>query len=117
MVFLLCLLDTFQLFLSTHTSGVQCYGRPVTLVCTHPVLPQEPEYLQGEVGWIRDGTAVSTVGLGRTILNSTTTRLQFTITEDTTGNYTCFLVNAVRGGIEESNSASVRPLSESLRPV
>ena len=114
MVFLLCLLVTSQFSLSTPTSGVGCSGDPVTLVCTHPVLPQEPEYIHADVSWRRDGTAISTLGLGRTNLNSTTTTLQFTITEDTTGNYTCFLVNAVRGGIDESNSVSVRPLSESL---
>ena len=114
MVFLLCLLVTSQLSLSISTSGVGCSGDQVTLVCTHPVLPQEPEYLQGDVTWRRDGRAIFTVGLGQTSLNSTTTRLQFTITEDTTGNYTCFLVNAVRGGADESNSVSVRPLGESL---
>ena len=117
MVFLLYPLATAQLSLSTPTGGVQCYGRPVTLVCTHPVLPQEPEHPQADVTWRRDGTAISTVGLGRTKLNSPTTRLQFTFTEDTTGNYTCFLVNAVRGGADESNSVSVRPLGESLQPV
>ena len=104
-------LATAQLSLSTPTD-VQCYGDPVTLVCTHPVLPQVPEYLQADVTWMRDGTPISTEGLGQIKLNSTTTRLQFTISEDTVGNYTCFLVNAVRGGINESNSASVRPLGE-----
>ena len=81
-------------------------------MCIHPVLPQEPEYLQADVNWRRDGTAISTVGLGLAKHNSTTTRLQFTITEDTVGNYTCLLVNAVRGGIVESNSVSVRPRGE-----
>ena len=81
-------------------------------MCTHPVLPQEPEYLSGDIDWRRDGTAISTAGLGHAKLNSTTTRLQFTIDEDTVGNYTCFLVNAVRGGTDESNSVSVRPLGE-----
>ena len=114
MVFLLCLLVTSQLSLSTSTSGVGCSGDQVTLVCTHIVLPQEPEYLQADVTWRRDGRAISTSGLGRTNLNSTTTRLQFTITKDTIGNYTCFIVNAVRGGADESNSLSVRPLGELL---
>ena len=104
-------LATAQLSLSTPT-GVQCYDVQVTLVCTHPVLPQEPEYLQGEVGWRRDGTAISTVGLGRTNLNTTRTRLQFTINRDTVGNYTCFLVNLVQSRADESNSVSVRPLGE-----
>ena len=117
MVFLLCSLATAQLSLSTPTDGVQCYGDPVTLVCTHPVLPQEPEYLQADVTWRRDGTAISTSGLGRTKLDSTTTRLQFTVTEDTTGNYTCFLVNLVQSRADESNSVSVRPLSEPSWPV
>ena len=122
-VFLLCSLATAQLSLSTPTGGVRCYGDQVTLVCTHPVLPQGSDYPQGDVSWRRDGTPISAVGLGRTtitliiIVNSTTTRLQFTITEDTTGKYTCFLVNAVQGGIIESNSVSVRPLSESLQPT
>ena len=80
-------------------------------MCTHPVLPQEPEYPQGDVIWRRDGTAISTTGLANKT-NSTTTTLQFTITEDTFGNYTCFLVNAIRGGIVESNSVSVRPCGE-----
>ena len=81
-------------------------------MCTHPVLPKEPEYLQADVIWRRDGIILSIIGLQPTELNSTTTRLQFTITEDTVGNYTCFLVNVVRGGIDESNSVSVRPLGE-----
>ena len=80
-------------------------------MCTHPVLPQEPEYPQGDVGWRRDGTVISTTGLANKT-NSTTTYLQFTIAEDTTGNYTCLLVNAVRGGIVESNSVPVRPRGE-----
>ena len=81
-------------------------------MCTHPVLPQESEYLQGDVIWRRDGRGIRVFGLGLVEPNSTTTTLQFTITENTTGNYTCFLVNAVRGGAVESNSASVRPRGE-----
>ena len=81
-------------------------------MCTHPVLPQEPEYPQGDVTWRRDGRGIPIVGLGLAEPNSTTTRLQFTITEDTVGDYTCLLVNAVRGGIVESNSVSVRPRGE-----
>ena len=81
-------------------------------MCTHPVLPQEPEYPQGDVGWRRDSRGIPVVGLGLAEPSSTATTLQFTITEITTGNYTCFLVNAVRGGIVESNSASVRPRGE-----
>ena len=83
-------------------------------MCTHPVLPQEPEYLSGDVDWRRDSRAIPVGGLGLAEPNSTTTSLQFTITEDTIGNYTCFLTNAVRGGILESNSVSVRPPGESL---
>ena len=83
-------------------------------MCTHPVLPQTPEYLNADVSWRRDGTAIST---GQTKLNSTTTTLQITITEDTVGNYTCFLVNAVRGGADESNSASVRPRGKNTLTV
>ena len=99
---------TAQVSLST-TGGVQCYGEQVTLLCTHPVLPQEPEFLQADVTWRRDGRAVSTVGLGRTNLNPTTTKLEFIITNSTVGNYTCFLVNAIRGGVDESSTATVRP--------
>ena len=83
-------------------------------MCTHPVLPQEPEYLSGDVDWRRDSRGVAVGGLGLSEPNSTTTSLQFTITEDTIGNYTCFVVNAIRGGILESNSVSVRPSGESL---
>ena len=104
-------LATAQLSLSTPTDD-QCYGRPVTLVCIHPVLPQEPHYLQTEVSWRRDGKPISAVNLGRSNPSPTTTRLLFPITENTTGNYTCFLVNAVQGGTNESNSVSVRPLGE-----
>ena len=81
-------------------------------MCTHPVLPQEPDYLQGDVSWRRDGKAISSVGLGQTKPNSTTTALQFTIAKDTVGNYTCFLVNADQGGIVESNGVSVTPRGE-----
>ena len=86
-------------------------------MCTHPLLPQEPEYLRGDVGWRRDGRGIDTVGLGRTNPNSTTTQLQFTITEDTIGNYTCFLVNLVRSRADESNSVSVRPLGKNTLNV
>ena len=115
--FLRSSLGTAQLSLSTPTGGVGCSGDQVILVCTHPVLPQEPEYLQTEASWRRDGKAISSVGLGRSNPSPTTTRLRFAITEDTTGNYTCFLVNLVQSRTDESNSISVRPLSESLRPV
>lgn len=108
-----CVLEaTAQLSLST-TGGVQCYGEQVILLCAHPVLPREPEYLNGEVSWRRDGRAINVVGLGRTNPNSTSTKLNFTITNSTVGNYTCFLVNAVRGGVDESNTATVRPPGES----
>ena len=105
----LTIIATAGLSLSTSTGGAQCYGYPATLVCTHPVLPREPEFPQPDVNWRRNGLAISTIGLGRSKFNSTNTRLQFTITEDTIGNYTCFLVNPVQGGINKSNSVSVRP--------
>ena len=78
------------------------------------MLPQEPEYHSGDVDWSRDGRGLRTSdsGFQASTANSTTTYLQFTITENTTGNYTCFLVNAVRGGRDESNRVSVRPLGE-----
>ena len=78
----------------------------------HPVLPHEPEFLQGDVGWRRDGGAISSIGLGRSKVNSTNTKLEFAVTEDTIGNYTCFLVNSAQGGINKSNSVSVRPPGE-----
>ena len=81
-------------------------------MCTHPVLPQEPEYLNADVDWRRDGRGIPVGGLGLSEHNSTTTRLQFTITENTTGNYTCFITNVVRGGTNESNSVPVRPRGE-----
>ena len=81
-------------------------------MCTHPVLPQRPQYVSGDVDWMRNNEGIPVGGLGLSEPNSTTTTLQFTITEDTVGNYTCFLVNAVRGGIVESNSVSVRPRGE-----
>ena len=108
------IIATTGLSLSTPTGGAQCYSDPVTLVCTHPVLPQEPEFPQADVTWRRDGRAISTIGLGRSKLNSTNTILQFNITEDTIGKYTCFLVNSAQGGINKSNSVSVRPPGESL---
>ena len=73
------------------------------------MLPQEPEYRSGDVDWSRDGRGIPVGGLGLAEPNSTTTTLQFTITVDTVGNYTCFLSNNVRGGVVESNSVSVRP--------
>ena len=78
-------------------------------MCTHPVLPQEPVYLRGDVGWRRDGRGIPVGGLRLSEHNSTTTTLQFTITENTVGNYTCFLVNLVRSRADESNSVPVRP--------
>ena len=114
LILTLSIIATAQLSLSKPTD-VQCYGDPVTLVCTHPVLPQEPEYLSGQVGWRRDSRGISVRGLGLAEPNSTTTTLQFTITEDTIGNYTCFLTNAVRGGIVESNGVPVRPRGEYIQ--
>ena len=111
------ILVTAGLSLSTPTGGTQCYGDTVILVCTHPVLPHEPEFPQADVGWRRDGGTISytcTIGLGRSKLNSTNTRLEFPITEDTIGKYTCFLVNSAQGGINKSNSVSVRPPGEPL---
>ena len=104
-------LATAQLSISTLTDGVQCFGDPAALVCTHPVLPQVPKYMHADVSWRRDGTAISTTGLANKT-NSTTTYLHFTIAEDTVGNYTCFLSNNVQGGIVESNSVSVQQLGE-----
>ena len=85
-------------------------------MCTHPVLPHEPEFPQADVGWRRDGGAISTytIGLGRSKLNSTNTRLEFAPTKNTIGKYTCFLVNSAQGGINKSNSVSVRPPGEPL---
>ena len=101
-----------QLSLSTLTDDVQCYGDLVTLACIHPELPQFPEYLQPDIDLRRDGRGISTDGLGKTKLSTNTTILNFTITQETVGNYTCFLVDAVRGGIVESNIVTVRPLGE-----
>ena len=81
-------------------------------MCTHPVLPQEPVYLSGDVDWRRDGRGIPVGGLGLSEPNSTTTTLQFSITNDTVGNYTCFLSNNARGGIVESNIVPVRPPGE-----
>ena len=81
-------------------------------MCTHPVLPQRPEYLSGDVDWRRDGRGIPVGGLGLAEPNSTTTTLQFTITEDTVGNYTCFITNVVRGSVVESNIVPVRPRGE-----
>ena len=81
-------------------------------MCTHPVLPQEPEYLQADVNWRRDGIILSIIDLQLTKFNSTTTTLQITITEDTVGNYTCYLFDNVQGGTVESNRVPVRPRGE-----
>jgi hypothetical protein len=83
-------------------------------LCTHPVLPQEPEFHQGEVNWRRDGVNIISVDdFGhRKLLNSTTTKLEFPITENTTGNYTCFVQNSVQGEVNESNTVTVGPSGE-----
>ena len=115
-LFLFIPIATARLSLSTPTGGVQCYGDPVTLVCTHPVLPNDTVYQTPDVSWRRNGGGVRTSNSGfqTSTVNSTTTKVQFTITRRTAGNYVCFLVKAGQGGIVKSNRVSVRMLGESL---
>ena len=77
--------------------------------CEHLNIPQEPEYPQADVYWNKNNYPISVDGLGRKKVNSTITVLNFTITPQTVGNYSCFLVNAAkRGIIVESDNVTIR---------
>ena len=104
----------------TITSGEQCFGSKVTLLCTHPDPSNHPGmYVSDSFRWAEDGTAIdfsdpSSARFTATRLNSTASNLSFTVTEedhrDRVITCTCFLVlNNTNRDREESNVVTINP--------
>ena len=107
----------------TMTSGEQCFGSRVTLLCTHPdPFADSVKYIQQTINWAEDGTVIDfTDPSGKrftpTRLNSTASTLSFTVTEedyrDREITYACFLVlNNANRDREESKAITMDALGE-----
>ena len=72
----------------TVTSGEQCFGSRVTLLCTHPdPLADSVKYFPQDITWDVDGrtisfSASSNARFTLNRLNSTASTLSFTVTEE-----------------------------------
>ena len=107
------------------TSGEQCFGSRVTLLCTHPDPLADPvKYVPQLIAWAKDGTAIdftdpsSSARFTPTRLNSTASTLSFTVTEedhrDRVITCTCFLLNNANRDREESNVVTIDTLGECI---
>ena len=106
------------------TSGDQCFGSRVTLLCTHPDPFADPvKYVPRTVEWVENGTTIdfgdpsSSARFTVNRLNSTASTLSFTVTEedhrDRVITCTCFLVlNSANRDHEESNVVTMDALGE-----
>ena len=106
------------------TSGEQCFGSRVTLLCTHPDPFADPvKYVPRTVEWAENGTTIdfgnpsSSERFTVNRLNSTASTLSFTVTEedhrDRVITSTCFLVlNNANRSREESNVVTIDPPGE-----
>ena len=93
-------------------SDKQCFGSRVTLLCTHPDPLADPvKFFPQLIAWVEDGTTIdfsdpSNTRFTPTRVNSTSSTLSFTVTEedhrDRVINYSCFLV-LVNASRDESN--------------
>ena len=99
----------------TMTSGDQCFGSRVTLLCTHPDPLADPvKYFPQAITWAEDDTPIdaSSARVTLTRLNSTASSLSFTVTEedhrDRVITCTCFLVlNNANRDRDESNVVTI----------
>ena len=102
------------------TSGEQCFGSRVDLLCTHPDPLADPvKYLLRTIEWAENGTTIdfSDPRFTPTRLNSTASTLSFDITEgdhrDRVILYSCFLTrNNPNRDRDESNTLVVDPPGE-----
>ena len=105
------------------TSGEQCFGSRVTLLCTHPdPFADSVKYIQQTINWAEDGTTIdfsdpSNARFTATRLSSIASTLSFTVTEedhrDKVIACTCFLVlNNANRDREESNVVTMDALGE-----
>ena len=105
------------------TSGEQCFGSRVDLLCSHPDPSDDPDnYLQLPITWAEDGTAIdfsdpAHARFTPTRVNSTASTLSFDVTEEDHRDrvilYTCFLVrNNANRDRDESNALVVDPPGE-----
>ena len=111
------------------TSGDQCYGSRVTLFCTHPdPFADAVKYVPRTVEWAENGTTIdfgdpsSSARFTVNRLNSTTSTLSFTVTEedhrDRVITCTCFLVlNNANRSHEESNVVTMDALGDYVNLV
>ena len=110
------------------TSGDQCFGSRVTLLCTHPDPFADPvKYFPIPIVWVEDGIAIdftdpSSARFTVTRLNSTASTLSFTVTEedhrDRVFTCSCFLVlNNANRSREESNIVAIDALGEYMQTV
>ena len=107
----------------TVTSGEQCFGSRVTLLCTHPDPFADPvKYVPRTVEWAENGITIdftdpSSARFTVNRQNSTASTLSFTVTEedhrDRVITCTCFLaLNNANRDREESNVVVMDALGE-----
>ena len=106
------------------TSGDQCFGSRVTLLCTHPDPFADPvKYYPQLIDWAEDGTPIdpSNTRFTPTRLSSTSSTLSFTVTEeyrDREITYTCFLVlNNANRDRDERNVVTIDALGEYIQAI
>ena len=110
------------------TSGDQCFGSRVTLLCTHSdPLVDAVKYVPQPITWAVNGTAIdltdpSSARFTPTRLNSKASTLSFTVTEedhrDRVITSTCCLVlNNANCSREESNVVTIDALGECIQTV
>ena len=111
------------------TSGEQCFGSRVTLLCTHPDPFADPvKYIPRTVEWAENGATIdfgdpsSSARFTPTRLNSTASTLSFTVTEedhrDRVITCTCFLVlNNANRDLAESENVTIDALGECMQTV
>ena len=105
------------------TSGEQCFGSRVDLLCTHPDPFDDPDnYLQLPITWAEDGTTIdfsdpANARFTSTRVSSTASTLSFDITEEDHRDrvilYSCFLVrNNANRDRDESEALVLDPPGE-----
>ena len=110
------------------TSGDQCFGSRVTLLCTHPdPFADSVKYLPQLIAWAENGTTIdftdpSIARFTPTRVNSTASTLSFTVTEedhrDRVITCTCFLVlNNANRDCDESNVVTIDALGKYIRAI
>ena len=105
------------------TSGEQCFGSRVDLLCAHPDPLADPDkYIPQLIAWAENGTTIdftdpASARFTPTRVNSTASTLSFDITEEDHRDrvilYTCFLIrNNANRDRDESNPLMLDPPGE-----